>query len=373
MLHKKSKIDVSNRRSVAAFFNRMQEVFERKFDGFPATVEGDTMPAMHDESIAEDAGIELDITGYLDVVPQCPDQSVDDCYGTPETQPVILEDALTTHGWGQAKRVIYRPAANQTQVALGLGSGSDGLGYVPFVSSLSPERHTKWFITFHQDFLSLSGGRIRMRAMWESTDWHSAGAAPTTVTAKVYKDVITSMPSDGITGGNISGWTGGTLVGTVTFVANAGGPPGSGVQWRDTNFRSLVIGNLEMGTSFQSKVLRLETEETYPQLTLVPYRNEAGTARGPELTTNTIQPGSPAGDSPCKGDSVAEELVLASAHAHGAKEYEASLPVNYFVSVWVNGLIMVKDVDYSVTVDNHILIDPGPDAGSTVTARYVVG
>lgn len=39
MLHKTTKMTVSNKRSVTKFFQRMIENFERKFDGFPAANE----------------------------------------------------------------------------------------------------------------------------------------------------------------------------------------------------------------------------------------------------------------------------------------------------------------------------------------------
>lgn len=72
MLHKKQELTVSNRRSVTTFFNRMMEQFERKFDGFPASVEGGAMPAVTEDTHADYTGVEIDITDYLDK-PQCPD------------------------------------------------------------------------------------------------------------------------------------------------------------------------------------------------------------------------------------------------------------------------------------------------------------
>jgi hypothetical protein len=71
------------------------------------------------------------------------------------------------------------------------------------------------------------------------------------------------------------------------------------------------------------------------------------------------------------GNTVTEALTFFSAEAHGSREYAASLPVKYFVSVWLDGLVLVLNEDYTVTDDKHVTIGE-VSAGAVITARYVV-
>src|SRR5574338_714677 len=80
MLHKKTTLTVESRRSVTAFFNRLQDRFERKFDGFPATIEGGSMPAVEEgpvENVDYGSIIEQIASGIYSPptaeIPQCPD------------------------------------------------------------------------------------------------------------------------------------------------------------------------------------------------------------------------------------------------------------------------------------------------------------
>jgi hypothetical protein len=91
MLLKKSTLTVENRRSVTTFFNRITEQFERKFDGFPAAVQGNTAELTLDpDTTGVNIGDLIDkISGeFLDSqTPQCEDISgaeADSCLSDPD-------------------------------------------------------------------------------------------------------------------------------------------------------------------------------------------------------------------------------------------------------------------------------------------------
>ena len=138
MLHKRQTLNVTNRRSITTFFNRVTEIFERKFDGFVATVE-DT------NAVEVDANHELniDVGAIIDEITdkilegefgnQCPDEIASQCVqagGTIDCAGKAVNEELTAVPPGEWSE--YREWEATMPVDYYVSVWADGLPLVKF-------------------------------------------------------------------------------------------------------------------------------------------------------------------------------------------------------------------------------------------------
>jgi hypothetical protein len=360
MLRKTQQLTVSHRRPATSFFNRLQEVFERKFDGFPAAVDDASGTPTLDEWLGGE-GPELDIGDYLEgAIPQCPDAQ--DCEET-QTGSGCVETFTRSipsgNTWGQSEitgrngETLFWGTQSHGDLAVVDGRGS-------FVNPIAGTRYSGLGLIGVQYPLEITG-----EVSYESSSggievWFHPYAPNTDSVVKILWSSTTMFGSR--LDYDAQNWVtpGDQLTGQIGFSGKSGG-----FRVRFTNANTFIAAGTHVPGALWDAVI---PAAPYPigQITVSAVgaawidniRIVSGLGCG---TTNN-----------CSGKSYTETLTSVSVTSSGIVSWKPSFPVAYYVEVWKDGLPVVKDEEYKVTSDGYIVFVGGSSVTDNVVARYVV-
>lgn len=346
MLHKTTELIVSQRRSVTTFFNRVTDQFERKFDGFPATVD----PAISAAS-SESAISDVDMDAIIDSIsgtfsssggdiPPCPDSP---CYDQGNAFCWSEEFNSITNspgdGWGLGWNYVGGNSMNVSHVEDGFGkiiTIPDGIGQPIFTGLnsatglLGPNGITEGRLDFKWTCSPAPLGAditIKVQASSASVAWTNyEGTGVLWITHGYQTNTVVRLFEP-------------EVVGSLLF-----NPMGVKVIFNGDEYdynpglvdSGFILANAGVIVSSVNSEQVQEISVDYLRLNCGPV---------------------------CTGGEVVTQLLT-----YAGGEWEPGYEVDYYIDVWIDGAKGVRDDDYTVCGNNIC----GPSSEFTVTARYVV-
>jgi hypothetical protein len=374
MIHKKKNLVIRNRRPVSDFFNRSQEVFERKFDGFPAMVEGPSRQIVLDGNVADIPP--LDISGYLtnNATPPCPDSpgcaacaEAEPLFGTPDDWTVdsTYPDSMDLLTYSLDSIIFTHTTLSDTAIV-----------YVPFNTGAFPWAWTVRVLIEGTDS-GAGGGGGHITAGY-ATNVPPSGGSNNRVSIEV-----NPRGSAGAGGGDIPSGVHYLQVSTVIDQPLGNDKsefavPGSIGMSHPYDFfmKSEINGANDVG--FKVWLAGDDEPEDYIVDTVLGqtgdryffFRFDGGNFDG-TITINELNvPGVILSDRDCdcSGSTVTSTLIENTGEW---APHEDVGTVDYYATVWYDGLMAAKGIDYDV-VDGAIVPKTTLDPGTIVRARYVI-
>lgn len=366
MIKKRIDITINQGRSVTAFFNRVLETFERKFDGFPALpADPSQVPALQENSDAFDPFNSRDIidaiaNSYQDnFTPPCPDFPVDeDCYSVLDEEEVTMVDEFN--------RVI-----NSSINPFDLGTSTTGYTWTGTGTGLSGADGAVAFV---------EGGSTIQKITYSAPDpWDAPCIILSTkfrLIGALSSAIFYLRPDAGQFGSinvlmdNVSG--GFQIDGTLIDVY-------SKTDWIPNQWYFAELVRSSISETMSLTIWRETDNKPSPQISL---STSSATLAGADITlgmhasggqrlecdyvkvaaSNCVECEEPVSDTVLKGSLIKQPDGIS---------YTTPTAAKYISDVWYDDLLAVKDIDYTVSASGTVQSTSVMDEDTVVKARYI--
>lgn len=407
MLHKKQSITVSNRRSVTQFFNRVQDSFERKFDGFPALIgtPGST-PAIEEGAIDFNQDELIDaITGAVtstetSEIPICPTGPEEECVPSENACVYDTFQGTTVSGWGTtdngshtwetaqvgngSARVFANGSARLINVAAGFGTFQAGnvQAIYPLCASdgdqaiikarFTCNSKTAWISTKPYSKAAGVGFDEAYYAPSMTIDGSPGGGTPQVGVLRQYLNIVTS----------------GISFGTYVNIYNSDGMMWMATKFSNSAYQKLPTAIMPASDNFWVKMwvtsngtlyLKLwdnassepegwqhsEINRDYNGSVRVGglFRSNSASFQTTDLRCHFLSVGAVTGiDCP-------EDIIIGTLQDNGDGSFSTVYDSHHINEVYYDHILAVKDVDYTVS-GNTVTPTSTLPTGTLVTAKY---